>query len=71
MSCAIEGDSPGGRGQHKRYVNSPVMVDAVLAQYEPLLFRGGEPHFQHQRSVRFPGLRNFNLSHSNDVVRST
>ena len=45
-----------GRGQHKRCMNSRVMVDAVPTQYELplLLFRGGELHFQHQRVYPIP-----------------
>merc|ERR1711916_258740 len=66
LSCATERASPGVEDNIERYRNSPVMHEAVPAQYKPLLFDGGVPVAfpAPTKSIRFPRLRNFNLSHS-------
>ena len=54
-----------------RYTNSFVSHDAVPAQYMPLLFHGGVPMAfpAPTKSIRFPRLRDSNLSLQNDVIR--
>merc|ERR1711916_247075 len=66
--CHVRLNAPvqGLEDNVERYRNSPVMHEAVPAQYKPLLFDGGVPVAfpAPTKSIRFPRLRNFNLSHS-------
>jgi len=66
--CHVRLNAPvqGLEDNIERYRNSPVMHEAVPAQYKPLLFDGGVPVAfpAPTKSIRFPRLRNFNLSHS-------
>ena len=55
--------SPGLGDTIERCVNSPVVHDAVPARYKPLLFHGRVISTT-TKSIRFPTLRGFNLSHS-------
>ena len=63
---AAERSGPGLDDNIVRYVNSPVMHDAVHAQHEPLLFHDGVPFAlpAPTKSIRFLRLRDSNLSHS-------
>jgi len=66
--CHVRLNAPvqGLKDNIERYRNSPVMHDAVPAQYKPLLFHGGVPVAfpAPRKSIRFPRLRNFNFSQS-------
>ena len=66
--CHMRLNAPvqGLEDNFKRYMNSPVMVDAVPAQYTPLLFYGRLPMAfpAPTKSIRFARLSDSNLSHS-------
>ena len=59
---ATERACPGLNDNILQYTNSFVTHDAVPAQYKPLLFPAAFP--APTNSIRFPRLRDFNLSHS-------
>ena len=67
LRCRVtERASPGRNDNVLRYRNSFVTHDAVPAQYMPLLFHGGVPFSisAPTKCIRFPRLRDSNLSYS-------